>query len=242
MSKKKICLLIILCVLLLAICVFAFIQRNNIRSVAITLSHTESELAEMQEQSAETLVEKFGLTLDEVREKAEEISQNGEQFVFDENGNILNAEPLPDEKDGESKKQEKKPEKKEDKKEKKEEEKKKIPEDVQKMIAQLYLLQSQYVGQLQSIEGAAVSEFRSLPDSEVNTANAVKIGSKYVGQASALESACDSQVSSLVLRIRMALIRADMDTSVVDEIEKYYNGQKALMKAQLLSKYKKYLA
>ena len=70
----------------------------------------------------------------------------------------------------------------------------------------------------------------------------MRIGKKAFSEAVSLEAECDRMFTALLKDLRSALSKAGIDQALANEIRNYYASEKSLLKAQLMSKYKKYLS
>ena len=61
------------------------------------------------------------------------------------------------------------------------------------------------------------------------------LASKYIGLAGSLEANCDSQMEAILSRIQKHLKENGGDTSLVKEIRKVYENEKALKKSYYMS-------
>lgn len=114
--------------------------------------------------------------------------------------------------------------------------------EVEAILARFYSMKSSYVSQLDGIRSSASAEYRALPKEKKGTDAIIRIGRSAIGRASALESECDAKVTALLAELRDALQKAGMDQSLANDVKYHYASEKSLLKAQLMSKYKKYLS
>lgn len=109
--------------------------------------------------------------------------------------------------------------------------------DTAKYIAKLYVLKSQFTGELGKIEGQITSEYVALPKEERTPAARKSIAGKYLKTVAALESQCDKDVESLLSDLRTELEAQGKDTSIIETLRKAYNEEKSLKKAYYLDVY-----
>lgn len=102
------------------------------------------------------------------------------------------------------------------------------------MVGEIYALRASFVGQLDGLLQQAKAEYSALsPEQREKQKNSLT--SKYIGLAGNLESNCDSQMESILSRIQKHLKETGGDTSLVKEIRKVYENEKALKKSYYMS-------
>lgn len=102
------------------------------------------------------------------------------------------------------------------------------------MVGEIYALRSSFIGQLDGLLQQAKAEYSALPP-EQREKQKNALASKYIGLAGGLESACDSQMEAILSRIQKHLKETGGDTSLVKEIRKAYDKEKALKKSYYMS-------
>lgn len=102
---------------------------------------------------------------------------------------------------------------------------------VDEIIAQIYVLRSSYVGQL---DGLVMQGWREYKRGEISKQGAI---SKYVGIGTGLEGQCDSQIETLLSELHTELVRTDGDVGLIDQIRYTYQSQKSIKKAEMIAKY-----
>lgn len=111
-------------------------------------------------------------------------------------------------------------------------------QNVEKLIAKLYVQKSTYLGKLGSIESQARSEYLSLryagTDKQAAQQQMIR---KYLPQVSAWETTCDSTVNGILDEIRTELSKSGKDTSIVDTMKASYLEEKKLKKAYFINRY-----
>ncbi len=117
--------------------------------------------------------------------------------------------------------------------------KQKVDEFIAENIIQLYSYKAYYLGQLGQIEKAAMADYRALPKKDRNLVSKQSIVEKYIGTANALLIECDGKVNGIIKKLEKKLTENNMDTSIVKQISKSYEEEKALKKAYYISLLKK---
>lgn len=102
------------------------------------------------------------------------------------------------------------------------------------MVGEIYVLRASFVGQLDGLLQQAKAEYSALSP-EQREKQKSSLTSKYIGLAGNLESSCDSQMESILSRIQKHLKETGGDTSLVKEIRKVYENEKALKKSYYMS-------
>lgn len=101
------------------------------------------------------------------------------------------------------------------------------------LLAQVYLMKSNFTGQLDGLIAQAKQEYIA----GKGTVSKYGIGKRYIGIASGLEAQCDARMESLLGEIKAELQRTGGDTGLVNEIRAVYESEKSAKKAALIEKY-----
>ena len=102
------------------------------------------------------------------------------------------------------------------------------------MVGEIYALRASFVGQLDGLLQQAKAEYSTLSP-EQREKQKSSLASKYIGLAGSLESSCDSQMEAILSRIQKHLKETGGDTSLVKEIRRVYENEKALKKSYYMS-------
>lgn len=102
------------------------------------------------------------------------------------------------------------------------------------MVGEIYVLRASFVGQLDGLLQQAKAEYSALSP-EQREKQKSSLTSKYIGLAGSLESSCDSQMEAILSRIQKHLKETGGDTSLIKEIRKVYENEKALKKSYYMS-------
>ena len=102
------------------------------------------------------------------------------------------------------------------------------------MVGEIYALRTSFVGQLDGLLQQAKAEYSALSP-EQREKQKSSLTSKYIGLAGNLESSCDSQMEAILSRIQKHLKETGGDTSLIKEIRKVYENEKALKKSYYMS-------
>lgn len=105
------------------------------------------------------------------------------------------------------------------------------PSRVDEIIAQIYVLRSGYVGQL---DGLVVQGWREYKHGEISKQGAI---TKYIGIGNSLEGQCDAQLESLLGELQTELVRTGGDIGLIGQIRQTYQSQKSIKKAEMIAKY-----
>lgn len=102
------------------------------------------------------------------------------------------------------------------------------------MVGEIYGLRSSFVGELNGLLQQAKAEYVALSPEERDKQKAA-LASKYVGLAGGLESNCDAQMEDILSRMQKHLKDTGGDVSMVKEVRKVYENEKALKKSYYMS-------
>ncbi len=114
---------------------------------------------------------------------------------------------------------------------------KEYEEKTAELVAKMYALKSQYLGQINGIVASMKAQYAALPKEQRTTAAKTSIANSYLGQISALEAQCDAQVNSVVAELREVLAKSGKDGSLADSIIAAYNAEKETTKAAYINQY-----
>lgn len=216
-----------------AVCIF---QWDNIQAAIVGLKYSEEDIDRMKVDAKTDFSEKTGIDLDVIEAMAANMTPEG--TLIDSNV----GSPAPDERDSDASHKD---------------ENIQLPavteptpgknpvrdtSRVEAILARFYALQNSYVSQIEGIKSNAYAQYKALPKAERGTSAKIRLGRAAVSQATALESECDAKITSLLKELRIALQEVGLDQSVASDVEYYYASEKSLLKAQYMSKYKKYLS
>ena len=226
MKKSKKIWLIVLFVVFIALVALAIWQWNTMKAVYyFSTIKTSDEIAEKideQKKNREDIVSKYiGGTVRDFTEEEERQIIEGKMSVEEATQLIKNEFNLSIGKTEQNSVSTDK--------------KKEIDDYIAENIIQLYSYKAYYLGQLGQIEKAAKTDYKALPVKDRNLISKQAIVDKYLGTANALLIECDSKVHSIMNSIEERLKENNMDTSIVSQIEKSYEEEKALKKAYYMS-------
>ncbi len=108
---------------------------------------------------------------------------------------------------------------------------------VNKYVAQLYVLEAQFEGELSAFVGKIRSEFYDYPPAERNGLLRDSVIAAHIGELSQLESNCDAKVSTIMSNLTAELQAIGSDTSIVSTLKATYTDKKNLKKAQYMQQY-----
>lgn len=108
---------------------------------------------------------------------------------------------------------------------------------VAELVAKMYVLKSQYSGQVSGIVNSMKADYAKLPSSQQTAAAKSSIASSYMNRISALEAQCDAQVNTVVTELRKVLTSNGQDTSLAESILSAYAAEKENTKAYYVNKY-----
>lgn len=111
------------------------------------------------------------------------------------------------------------------------------PDDTAASVAKLYIIKSNFVSQLSSIEKEITSAYVSLPKEQQTPASRKSIAGEYISTVADLELECDAQVEAILSELKAKLEAASKDTSVVETIRQAYENEKSLKKAYYMDIY-----
>lgn len=245
--KKRYVFLIILALLVVVLGVFAYTNRGNISAVIHGLTVTEEQrLQQKQETDKKTEEAVKQLGVEEIRplteEEAEKLSK-GElteeeaiEIIIGKEKENIDAPAKDDTPSG----QKKPTETKTPEKPAKTDNSQKIAEAnnrIAKLVGKMYVLKSQFTGELKSIEKWVSSEYKKLTAEEKKSiAVKTKIGKEAVSKATALEQSCDAQVEAILSEISTLLKESGQKTDLVKQIRQAYEEEKQLTKSYYVSK------
>ncbi len=110
------------------------------------------------------------------------------------------------------------------------------PKDrVSEIIAELYVIQADFISQLEAIGDSAYAEYKSKAIN-YDRSKIPEIVNRYTDTVSAMERQCDEKVAALLKELEAELIKVNGDLSTVKEIKKYYYNEKSLKKSYYLNK------
>ncbi len=220
-------MLIIFVLIAVAGSIFAISQKNNIQGLLYAGKYNENELAEKNQKIDDQLkkiLDQFpdidiDLLTDEDLKKL-----NSGEISREEILEILTAKSKNDEEKNQTSKN-------------KDNNTEKTSARVNEIIAECYLLKSEFLGRIDSLISQAKTEWRSLPKEGRTQSAKVAIAGKYMSKGSQLEAECDQRMSALLSGLESELKASGQSTAIISQINSLYNEEKAVKKASLFAKY-----
>lgn len=105
--------------------------------------------------------------------------------------------------------------------------------NLQNLLAQIYVLEADFNGQLNSLIAQAKQDYIN----DKGKTGKYAIAKRYIGTVGRLEGQCDSQMETLLSQIKTELEQIGGDTALVGEIRSAYANKKSAKKAELMEKY-----
>lgn len=102
------------------------------------------------------------------------------------------------------------------------------------MVGEIYGLRASFIGQLDGLLEQAKAEYGALSPAE-REKQKKSLTNKYIGLAGGLESSCDAQMEAILGRMQKHLKATGGDSSLIKEIRKTYENEKALKKSYYMS-------
>ena len=202
----------------------AWYFQNEIKAVQYHMEYSAEEqdaLVQQNEQHLAELMEQANLTEEiimEAQNAAQQQSQNKAEAVKPETSETV-----------------KQPAKQENAKPQKVNplEQQNYDPELAAMVGEIYALRTSFTGQLDQLANEAIAEYKAVPEAQRDKQKSA-IMNKYVGRAGGLESSCDKQMNAILGRMKTHLKNTGGDVTLVKEIEKVYQNEKALKKAYYL--------
>ena len=239
---------IVLAVLLVAAAGLLWWQRDNLRAVSLSFRHSGEELTQMKEESRQrvesaaqaiegvtvrdlTPEEKAALAADEVSreeiiarltakpaasEPTEAEPAGTEASVPAAAGAVESAEaPAADSLNASA-------------------EQPTLEDQLAALLAEIYVMQSEYTTWLEQKYAAAIEEYAALDEDQRTTSAKYNIGMSYMQEALAKEDECDARMETILGQISELLTQMGRDQSLVSDIQTAYDEEKAATKAYYL--------
>jgi len=257
MKTSKRIILIVLLVLIIALIAVGIWQRDNIKSFINSIRYSTEKIEQKMEANKKKMekliddndleVRKGGLTEEETaaltsgeitQEEAKKILRG--KTTLEKLRGKKKAEASADKKDEEVQNSETanpkppEPEKTETSKESVNKEPEKPPKEdkmtreVSDIVAELYVVQADFISQLEAIGQQMYAEY--IGENNYNRENIPNIIEKNLPTVGKLERECDAKINTLLAELETALKDGGGDLSLVDEIRNYYYEEKSLKK------------
>lgn len=107
----------------------------------------------------------------------------------------------------------------------------------EEIIAEIYLLRSTYLNEIEKLIEDTKQAYRALPKEEHTLAGKMKLVEKMIPKGNKLEDDCDARMEELLGELTDILQRQGLSTAIVDEIRTTYKEQKELKLAELYQQY-----
>lgn len=228
MKRKKRTALCIVLALVLAIGGICVWQRNNIRALILSRTMTQDELSDQmsqQQEKTEQAAQDAGVSVRPMTQEEKDRLSSGEESR-DELIERLAGE--------QEEKTEQTPEQEETAQETQPDPQAALREELNKCVAEVYVMEAEYTAWLEQANQSAIDEFNDLPEAEQTSSAKYNIGMKYLSEALNKEKECDAKMQDVETRIRNLLTQLGESTSLADEIHTTYTEKKATLKAYYL--------
>lgn len=106
---------------------------------------------------------------------------------------------------------------------------------VKHYTAQMYALQSKYVGLLGGLESRGIQALKAIPSEERSVQKMVGVGMSFVQEGLSLEQQCDGEVAAIFSNLKRELKDIGADDSIVEVMSEAYDTEKRLKKAYYFS-------
>lgn len=251
MKTTKRIILIVLLIILAIVVALGVWQRENITSLVNSLRFSEEEIAKQLGDNQETLkkiaeeTEYIDIRKDGGLTPEEEAALAAGEITEAEAVKIIRGQTtladIKAEKEGQVQKpvqntESAKPPQSSETKPAKPNKQETMTDEVSNIIAELYVVQSDFLSRLEGVGANAVAEFRASGKSKSEAAPFIE---KYISIAGGLESTCDAKVSEILARLETALKKGGGDLALVDEVRQYYYKEKGLKKTYYMNKFLK---
>lgn len=109
---------------------------------------------------------------------------------------------------------------------------------VAELVAQVYVIQTNFNSTLNEFENRIISEYKALPPEQRTASTKAKIVADNMAYMVGLEAQCDAQIKEVTDALTKLMTENNKDTALVDSIKKAYENEKELKKAYYISLYK----
>ena len=108
-------------------------------------------------------------------------------------------------------------------------------EEIREKIAEMYVLQAAYEGQLQAVVQSAIDEYSA---GEHTAERRAQVVYDRMDELTELEAECDAKVDAVVRRLRELLKTTGQDDTLAKQVESAYKEAKSLKKASYLEAFR----
>lgn len=233
----------VLLVVVLAVGIFAYTQRNSIEALIHSLSTTEEdtvkELEQNKEQLQQFIDEKENISVRDLTEEESAALASGElseeEVVKLITGQTPEPTPTPTPsvaaKPTDGNKPTPTPEPTPTPKPTSE-------QIISELLAKLYVQKSTYLNKLDTIEANVRYEYTSQEDKwESKKAAKKELLAKYLPEVASWEKECDKTVYGIIDEIQAELQKNGSDEDIVDTLKKSYQEEKKLKKTYFINRY-----
>ncbi len=229
MKKVWKIILIIFIILALVIAGVLYWQRDNIAALRMAMTYDTQQIAEQMSEQDKALKQQIETYFpDGIRDFTEEeiaMIEKGEvtekQMLAKIVGEAASAKPAP----------QTAPTAQEPTKAEKEQ------EIIGRYVSQLYTLEGEYIGRIESLISSALAEYKQKRDGKNNRSLQLSIGAAYTGKLTALEGECDGRVNTLLSQMEAELDAIGADKTILSTIRAAYKNEKTTKRAYYMSKY-----
>lgn len=236
MKKWTQIMLIVLESLVIVGCAVVLMQKENIQAVYEGLTTAEADIKQQitdTKKEVDLALERYELKdIRQLTLEEEEQIKRGELSVEDAVKRIM---PMIEAEGVEGASAEEALESDREQVQKASETEKKEKDIVKRYTAQMYTLQSKYVGLLGGLEARGIQALQAIPSEERTIQRMMDVGMPFVQEGLSLESQCDGEVAAVLETLKAELVAIEADYAIVETMKQAYDAEKRLKKAYYFS-------
>ncbi len=211
---------IILCVLIIIILIFAYIQRDNISAFIDAMRYDNEQIVEKISENDKALKDEIeGYLSEKYREYTQEEKEQIARGDVSEKEVLAKIIAEKNASEGANKKS--------------------SAGIISSYVSELYAMEDRYIAGIEGVLARAKADYKKEAKSKRDATAIANISERYIGEIESMEARCDSEVEALLVRLKNELDSIKADTSIISTIRNAYENEKQLKRSYYISKYMK---
>ena len=110
-------------------------------------------------------------------------------------------------------------------------------EEVANLVAQMYVLKSEFTTALKNLENTTLKDYAALTKEEKTAEVKTKMMNEVLDTVATMERDCDTKVNAILEKLTALLAESGKDLTLVESIKEAYKNEKTITKAEYINTY-----
>ncbi|MBQ7897146.1 MAG: hypothetical protein IJ323_01850 [Clostridia bacterium] len=110
-------------------------------------------------------------------------------------------------------------------------------EEISSLVAQMYVLKSEFTAALKNLENTTLKDYAALSNEEKTAEVKTKMMNEVLDTVAAMEKDCDTKVNAILEKLTALLTESGKELTLVESIRAAYKNEKTITKAEYINTY-----